>query len=69
MRIRRRNRRSRTALSPLALYNRRGLTAIHNAREKPEIESYSFDGSRRQLNSARSGLHLGARVLTSGDSP
>ena len=38
-------------LSLLALYNLRGLTAIHNAGEKSEIESYGVDDFRRRLNS------------------
>lgn len=41
-------------LSLLALYNLRGLTAIHNEGEKPEIESYSVDGSDMRLKTVDS---------------
>jgi glycosyltransferase involved in cell wall biosynthesis len=41
-------------LSLLALYNLRGLTAIHNDAEKPEIESDTVDGSGMRLTSVDS---------------
>jgi hypothetical protein len=41
-------------LSLLALYNLRGLTAIHNEGEKPEVESYSVDVSDMRLNTVDS---------------
>jgi glycosyltransferase involved in cell wall biosynthesis len=41
-------------LSLLALYNLRGLAAIHNNGEKPEIESYPVDGSDMRLTTVDS---------------
>jgi glycosyltransferase involved in cell wall biosynthesis len=41
-------------LSLLALYNLRGLTAIHNDGQKPEIESYPVDGSDMRLKTVDS---------------